>query len=225
MKNSTKLATLFVCGGFNPAGEIARRPSYGSLDSGTGQRFQLDEDSTVISPAPTGITTPTKNTTSHGREAQGSKPPNAAATVSILGDKLRAKQLGENMQAAQMLPYASPSSGNKVVDGDVLVPQLFKLSETALIPREEGEGKLPPVSLIALLASFCFLYIGAEVGFGGWVAVVVLRDALSGEAGAVRMARCGHPEQRRSLFAVVAQKVRHMRYPTIEVSSIEELLP
>ena len=58
-------------------------------------------------------------------------------------------------------------------------------------PREGrgGGGKLPSVALVGLLVLFFFLYVGIEVGFGAWVAVVVLRDSLAGEAGAALMAR------------------------------------
>eukprot|EP00752_Nemacystus_decipiens_P016764 g15002.t1 len=52
----------------------------------------------------------------------------------------------------------------------------------------DGGGKLPSVALVGLLALFFFLYVGVEVGFGAWVAVVVLRDSLAGEAGAALMA-------------------------------------
>lgn len=52
-----------------------------------------------------------------------------------------------------------------------------------------GGGKLPSAPLVGLLVLFFFLYVGIEVGFGAWVAVVVLRDDLAGEAGAALMAR------------------------------------
>lgn len=52
-----------------------------------------------------------------------------------------------------------------------------------------GGGKLPSVPLVGLLVLFFLLYVGIEVGFGAWVAVVVLRDSLAGEAGAALMAR------------------------------------
>ncbi|CAM9966072.1 unnamed protein product [Ectocarpus sp. 4 AP-2014] len=46
----------------------------------------------------------------------------------------------------------------------------------------------PPFPLVGLLVLFFFLYVGIEVGFGAWVAVVVLRDDLAGQAGAALMA-------------------------------------
>lgn len=54
-----------------------------------------------------------------------------------------------------------------------------------------GDGKklVPSVPLVGLLVLFFFLYVGIEVGFGAWIAVVVLRDELAGEAGAALMAR------------------------------------
>ncbi|CAB1097368.1 unnamed protein product [Ectocarpus sp. CCAP 1310/34] len=57
----------------------------------------------------------------------------------------------------------------------------------------EGGGKPPPpppppFPLVVLLVLFFFLYVGIEVGFGAWVAVVVLRDDLAGQAGAALMA-------------------------------------
>lgn len=48
-----------------------------------------------------------------------------------------------------------------------------------------------PPALVNMLVLFFFLYVGAEVGFGAWVAVVVLRDDLATEAGAALMARYG----------------------------------
>lgn len=69
----------------------------------------------------------------------------------------------------------------------------YQLDEEVRIPLHEGEseegGKLPSSLLVGLLVLFFFLYVGMEVGFGAWVAVVVLRDELVGEAGAAMMAR------------------------------------
>ncbi|CAM9295326.1 unnamed protein product [Ectocarpus sp. 8 AP-2014] len=59
------------------------------------------------------------------------------------------------------------------------------------LEEHEAGGKLPPpppVPLVGLLVLFFFLYVGIEVGFGAWVAVVVLRDDLAGQAGAALMA-------------------------------------
>ena len=64
-------------------------------------------------------------------------------------------------------------------------------------PQNRREESLPPFSLIVLLALFLFLCVGVEVGFGAWVAVVVLRDDLAGEAGAIRMARCESKKERK----------------------------
>ncbi len=67
------------------------------------------------------------------------------------------------------------------------------------IPLRSGEGQeeaaaggkklVPSFPLVGLLVLFFFLYVGIEVGFGAWIAVVVLRDELAGEAGAALMAR------------------------------------
>lgn len=43
--------------------------------------------------------------------------------------------------------------------------------------------------MVFLLVMFFLLYVGAEIGFGTWVAVVVLREGLTGEASAASMAR------------------------------------
>ncbi|CAN0426269.1 unnamed protein product [Pylaiella littoralis] len=68
----------------------------------------------------------------------------------------------------------------------------YQLDEEVRIPLHEGESedgrKLPSSLLVGLLVLFFFLYVGMEVGFGAWVAVVVLRDELVGEAGAAMMA-------------------------------------
>lgn len=51
------------------------------------------------------------------------------------------------------------------------------------LEEHETGGKLPPspFPLVGLLVLFFFLYVGIEVGFGAWVAVVVLRDDLAGQ--------------------------------------------
>lgn len=66
------------------------------------------------------------------------------------------------------------------------------------VAEEDGSDAGPgasaqpaPPALINLLVLFFFLYVGAEVGFGAWIAVVVLRDDLATEAGAALMARYG----------------------------------
>lgn len=68
-----------------------------------------------------------------------------------------------------------------------------KLDVQEEVPLHVGESKsrekLPSFLLVGLLVLFFFLYVGIEVGFGAWVAVVVMRDELVGEAGAARMAR------------------------------------
>ncbi|CAM9487948.1 unnamed protein product [Ectocarpus sp. 12 AP-2014] len=60
------------------------------------------------------------------------------------------------------------------------------------LEEHEAGGKPPPspppFPLVGLLVLFFFLYVGIEVGFGAWVAVVVLRDDLAGQAGAALMA-------------------------------------
>lgn len=62
---------------------------------------------------------------------------------------------------------------------------------SVLLSQEQVDagGKPSPLVLVGLLVLFLFLYVGAEVGFGAWVAVVVLRDELATEAVAALMAR------------------------------------
>lgn len=67
-----------------------------------------------------------------------------------------------------------------------------KEEETAVLLSAEGVdsgGNPSPLVLVGLLVLFLFLYVGAEVGFGAWVAVVVLRDGLATEAVAALLAR------------------------------------
>ena len=56
-------------------------------------------------------------------------------------------------------------------------------------PPKGEEGKPPTLPLVALLVCFFFLYVGAEIGFAAWIAVVLLNEKLVGEAGAASMAR------------------------------------
>lgn len=66
-----------------------------------------------------------------------------------------------------------------------------KEEETAVLLSAEGVdsgGNPSPLVLVGLLVLFLFLYVGAEVGFGAWVAVVVLRDGLATEAVAALLA-------------------------------------
>lgn len=68
--------------------------------------------------------------------------------------------------------------------------QLDEQVEASLhVGESKSREKLPSLLLVGLLVLFFFLYVGIEVGFGAWVAVVVLRDELVGEAAAARMAR------------------------------------
>ena len=91
---------------------------------------------------------------------------------------------------------ASRSDGETKAARNVLVNKHVQQSRRqALLPKSREEGNLPPFSVVALLALFLFLLVGAEVGFGAWVAVVVLRDGLSGEASAIRMARWGEKQE------------------------------
>ena len=120
--------------------------------------------------------------------------PGEAAAASTVGEDSQAQPLGMNMGAgaAHILSNASCPGENKKAARDVVADQqIGKGDKTALLPQRGGERGLPPFSLIALLSLFLFLYVGIEFGFGAWIAVVVLRDGLSGEAGATRMARWG----------------------------------
>lgn len=66
------------------------------------------------------------------------------------------------------------------------------IGSAEIIPGERGgaeEGRPSPFILVGMLTFFLFCYVGAEVGFGAWVAVVVLRDHLASEAVAASIAR------------------------------------
>ena len=134
----------------------------------------------------------------HDQDGQHLKLPDATAAATAESSTARANlqppTLNESTGAvaAHVLSERSCSGGNKKAACDVVADLQFgKSDKTALLARRGGQGNRPPFSLIALLSFFLFLYVGAEVGFGAWIAVVVLRDGLSGEAGAVRMARWG----------------------------------
>jgi len=50
------------------------------------------------------------------------------------------------------------------------------------VEAEPGAGSRPNYGLVVLAAAFLFLYVGAEVGFGGWVYTYALAMGLSGPA-------------------------------------------
>lgn len=62
-----------------------------------------------------------------------------------------------------------------------------------LAPTLGREDQSPTFSMVFLLVIFFVLYVGAEIGFGTWVVVIVLREGLAGEALAASMARWGYP--------------------------------
>lgn len=129
----------------------------------------------------------------------------ATAELSTVLEHSQPQKLRESTGtvAAHVLSETSRSGANKKAACDVVADQqVGKSDQTALLALKRGQGNRPPFSLIALLSFFLFLYVGAEVGFGAWVAVVVLRDGLSGEAGAVRMARWGEEHSNDPCLAV-----------------------
>lgn len=168
-----------------------RRLSYGSLVCKAGPDRLQEEELTSVAPA-TGIL-PTTTITAHEQDkqdAQVAKTPGAAAAFTICDD-VGTQQLEEVTGEGLMRLNLSLPHGDTKAARDVLEEQQYQQTDREpLSPKGEGEGILPPLSLVALLALFLFLCVGVEVGFGAWVAVVVLRDGLSGEASAIRMARC-----------------------------------
>ena len=129
---------------------------------------------------------PVKSSSTDKQGNHRASPPGESAEH-ILGENSQAQQLGERIEAECMWFDGSPPAGiNKAVD-----QKKTQSGRTAMLPKKGGTGKgIPPISVVVLLAFFLFLYVGAEVGFGAWIAIAVLRDGLSGGAGAVRMARC-----------------------------------
>lgn len=95
-----------------------------------------------------------------------------------------------------------PPTEIKKTSRDVVARQTNRQNDrTALLPKN-GETEIPPIALIVMLALILFLYVGAEVGFGAWIATVVLREGLSGEVGAVRMARCGGNQEENTAYTL-----------------------
>lgn len=86
-------------------------------------------------------------------------------------------------------PKKSPTMKAPITGNDVGVSVSVGSSAVAVAEEGEFEGRPSPLRLVALLVLFLFLYVGAEVGFGAWIAVVVLREDLAGETGAALMAR------------------------------------
>ncbi|CAM9286191.1 unnamed protein product, partial [Choristocarpus tenellus] len=71
---------------------------------------------------------------------------------------------------------------------EVYVPPGKDTMDKTWDTSERDELKAIPQTLLILLMIFMFVYVGAEVGFGAWIAVVVLRAGLAGEAMSARMA-------------------------------------
>lgn len=137
---------------------------------------------------------PTKSTTAHEQRNQRDQS-EATAALSTTDDDTGTQQLAEDTGEMLMRLNTSLRDLHVKAAQDVPVDQHSHQSgREALSPENREEGNVPPFSLIALLALFLFLCVGAEVGFGAWVAVVVLRDGLSGEASAIRMARYGEKQ-------------------------------
>ena len=86
---------------------------------------------------------------------------------------------------------ASIPDGKNNYAQEVLTKQHARQSSRDFLSPQNPRGEvIPPVSLVVILALFLFLCVGVDVGFGAWVALVVMRDGLAGETGAARIARC-----------------------------------
>jgi FHS family Na+ dependent glucose MFS transporter 1 len=88
---------------------------------------------------------------------------------------------------AQSLLRSGSIAGGYWLIGFIVLPlALWFLrlpSPTAPAQEEEKEGR-SNVLLLAMIVAFFFLYVGAEVGFGGWVYTYALEMGLAGEASA-----------------------------------------
>lgn len=135
----------------------------------------------------------TKTDTAGERDIERALPLTIAAPVG--GCKTRGQEVtgrdGDMAQEHTRLTTSIPLGNSAKGRDNASVGQRQQHSDTALLqPNGAGEGdSAPPFLLVALLAIFSFLYVGTEIGFGAWVAVVVVRDNLAGEAGAAIIAR------------------------------------
>ncbi|CAN0078886.1 unnamed protein product [Scytosiphon promiscuus] len=115
-----------------------------------------------------------------------------AATSTSGGDIEMVQGLAATGKAAKKPDVRGPDTAHDSVGTeDHRHCQPNESVDSPLHPGEkEGEAALKPPtsSLVVLLALLFFLYVGIEVGFGAWIAVVVLRDHLAAEAGAALMA-------------------------------------
>lgn len=118
-------------------------------------------------------------------------PLSTTAPICVITAQDQEEIIGERYEVTS-LNLSLQGSGMTVADNDVSAQRKQQQYSGTTEPLQgRGNGTLPPLSLVFILALFMFLYVGAEVGFGAWVAVVVLREDLVVEAGATLMARCG----------------------------------
>lgn len=141
---------------------------------------------------------PTKETLTeeHYAERSSGLGTTAALVGGVTSQELEEEDKEEGQQEEHASLMTSPSCESGQVSRNVFEArqqqQQQQLDVEAPSPKGEGgeeEAKPPPFSLVGLLVLFLFLYVGAEVGFGAWIAVSVLRDDLAGEGGAALMAR------------------------------------
>lgn len=186
----------FTCIRHNRRAAGGQRLSYGSLFSKAGpESLQEDEEEELTSVSPSTDILSTIHITEHGQGNQLATLPGAAA-LSIADNKFGTQQPEECTVDEHLRLSASPPD-IKTNEARYLLTEHHaqQSGRDYLPPQNRGEGSLPPASLVVLLALFLFLCVGVEVGFGAWVAVVVLRDDLSGETGAIRMARCEEKQE------------------------------
>ncbi|CAM9597887.1 unnamed protein product, partial [Phaeothamnion confervicola] len=83
------------------------------------------------------------------------------------------------------------STTGGVTDEDLSATVAIAAAAADPPPSSPGTAKAPapmPGAMLLCLVLFFFVYVGAEVGFAAWVAVVALREGLAGEAQAAYVA-------------------------------------
>lgn len=118
--------------------------------------------------------TKTKRNTAEEHNVKRALPP--TITVPVGGLEARGQEETERDEDRAQ-EHTSLSLGNSTEDqGDASVRQRQEHSNEKLLrPQRTEEGNLsPPFLLVVLLVLFSFLYVGTEIGFGAWVAVVVV---------------------------------------------------
>lgn len=126
---------------------------------------------------------------SHVAESSPARPPSIAQRRPASTPSSEVEPRSSRALSPQSIPGSLGTSEGKNGNKDTESSQLEVVQGHEVV-LEDTEIKRPaPTSLVVLLATILFFYVGIEIAYGAWVAVVVLRDGLGSEKEAVQLAR------------------------------------